>query len=261
MRTYQIPAPACQASLSAVDVDGLENAVGVVVDVETPGGDVDVVDLDEDLDVKRAEGLVEQERHGPRRKRPSERHAPSPRRRAMTDADQRSPRSGSGQVVRQRATGSRPEASCGSSQAEAVVVAHRQVAKQCILLEHEADTVLLHRELRGVLAGEHQAARVGVLQPGDRPQDRALARAAAASKAPPAPQSAWAWIRTPSGLGCATSASTGATSASLPGASERRPRFNFSQGIPSFRADPLDANVRFFHSNTSQPKWRNWQTR
>ena len=45
------------------------------------------------------------------------------------------------------------------------------------MLEDEADAALLHRQPGRVLAGQLDAAGVGRLQPGDDPQDRALARA------------------------------------------------------------------------------------
>ena len=61
-------------------------------------------------------------------------------------------------------------------QAERDVLADRHVAEQRVVLEDEPDAPLLHRQLRRVLAGQLDAAGVGRLQPGDDPQDRALAR-------------------------------------------------------------------------------------
>ena len=45
------------------------------------------------------------------------------------------------------------------------------------MLKDEADAAMLNRHGRRVLAGQLDSARVGRLQPGDDPQDRALARA------------------------------------------------------------------------------------
>ena len=49
------------------------------------------------------------------------------------------------------------------------------MAKQGIVLEHEADVALAHMEIRGILATDDDVARVGLLQPGDDPQQGGLA--------------------------------------------------------------------------------------
>ena len=58
----------------------------------------------------------------------------------------------------------------------------RHVAEQGIVLEHEADAPLLNGQPGRVFPGEHDAPCVGRFEPGDDPQDRALARTRGAEK-------------------------------------------------------------------------------
>ena len=50
------------------------------------------------------------------------------------------------------------------------------------MLEHEADAAVLGRELGGVAVGDHDPAPVGLLEPGDHPQERGLPAAARAEQ-------------------------------------------------------------------------------
>ena len=67
-------------------------------------------------------------------------------------------------------------------QPERDVVAHRHVLEGRVVLEDEADASLLGRRVGGVLAREEDLARVGLLEAGDDPQQRRLARAARAEE-------------------------------------------------------------------------------
>ncbi len=60
------------------------------------------------------------------------------------------------------------------------VVPHRQVRKQRIALEHHANTALVHRRARHVLASQCDAALVAGLQPRNQLEQGGLARAAGA---------------------------------------------------------------------------------
>ena len=60
-------------------------------------------------------------------------------------------------------------------QPEGDVVAHGHVLERGVVLEHEADAALLRRQLRRVAAGDDDRAGVGLLEPGDDPQQRRLA--------------------------------------------------------------------------------------
>src|SRR5262249_35616673 len=62
-------------------------------------------------------------------------------------------------------------------QAEGDVPADRHGGEQRVMLEHEPHPSALDRHRRGILTGQLDRARLGCLQPGDDPQDRALARA------------------------------------------------------------------------------------
>jgi hypothetical protein len=61
-------------------------------------------------------------------------------------------------------------------EAEGDVLADGHVPEEGVMLEDEADPAPLDGEVGGVLAGQLDVARVGLLQAGDDPQDRALAR-------------------------------------------------------------------------------------
>ena len=58
------------------------------------------------------------------------------------------------------------------------VVAHGHVLERGVVLEHEADAAPLRRDVRDVLAGDHDRPRIGRLEPGDDAQQRRLARPA-----------------------------------------------------------------------------------
>ncbi len=58
------------------------------------------------------------------------------------------------------------------------VVPHRHVLERRVVLEDEADAALLRRERRRLLAGDHDLAGVGRLEPRDHAQQRRLAAAA-----------------------------------------------------------------------------------
>ncbi len=62
------------------------------------------------------------------------------------------------------------------------VLEHRHVAKQGVVLEHEADVALAHVQIRGILAADDDVAAVGLLQPGDDPQQSGLAAAGGAEQ-------------------------------------------------------------------------------
>jgi hypothetical protein len=65
---------------------------------------------------------------------------------------------------------------------EGHVAAHAAVLEQGEVLEHETHLAVLHGAARGFLAGDPDAAVVGVLQPGDQPQQGALAGAGGTQK-------------------------------------------------------------------------------
>ena len=67
-------------------------------------------------------------------------------------------------------------------QAEGHVLEHRHVPEQGIVLEHETDVALAHVEIRGILAADDDVAAVGLLQPGDDPQQCGLAAAGGAEQ-------------------------------------------------------------------------------
>ena len=50
------------------------------------------------------------------------------------------------------------------------------------MLEHEADAAVLDRDVGGIAVGDHDSTRVGLLEPGDHPQERRLAAAARAEQ-------------------------------------------------------------------------------
>ena len=74
-----------------------------------------------------------------------------------------------------RAPGSHP-------QPEGDVLEHRQVAKQGVMLEDEADLALADMGAGGVLAVQNDPASIRGLQPGDHPQQRRLAAAGGAEQ-------------------------------------------------------------------------------
>jgi hypothetical protein len=63
------------------------------------------------------------------------------------------------------------------------VVGHAHVLEQRVVLEHEPDRALLHRQEGGVVAAEQDAAAVRRVEPGDDAQQRRLARARGAEQA------------------------------------------------------------------------------
>ena len=67
-------------------------------------------------------------------------------------------------------------------QAKGHVLEYRHVAKQGVVLEHEANVALAHMEIRGILAADDDAATVRLLQPGDDPQQGGLAAAGGAEQ-------------------------------------------------------------------------------
>src|SRR5450759_1451937 len=60
------------------------------------------------------------------------------------------------------------------AQAEDHVLAHGEVSEERIALEHEADSPLLDRHVRHVLAVQENAARIWLLEPRDQPEHRRL---------------------------------------------------------------------------------------
>ena len=70
----------------------------------------------------------------------------------------------------------------GALQAERDVVAHVEMRKQRIVLEHHVDRTLVRQHLRDVLAVEQDAAVVRRLEAGQHPQQRGLAAAARAQQ-------------------------------------------------------------------------------
>ncbi|MGY3368949.1 hypothetical protein ACVWZL_006074 [Bradyrhizobium sp. GM2.4] len=66
----------------------------------------------------------------------------------------------------------------GALQAEGDVVAHRQVRKQRVVLEHHVDRPLMRQRLRDVLAAEQNAPLIRRFETGEHAQKRGLAAAA-----------------------------------------------------------------------------------
>src|SRR5262249_55433747 len=62
------------------------------------------------------------------------------------------------------------------------VLEHVHVSEQRVVLEDEADPPVARAALGGVLAVERDRAGVGVLEPGDQPEQRRLARARGAEQ-------------------------------------------------------------------------------
>ncbi|MNN47353.1 hypothetical protein D3C81_1617700 [compost metagenome] len=61
-------------------------------------------------------------------------------------------------------------------QTESDVAAHVQVLEQGVVLEHETRASRLHAQPGGIFAIKQDAPLLGLLQPGDGPQQRGLAR-------------------------------------------------------------------------------------
>ena len=146
--------------------------VHLVVELAEPGAQ-----LLADPGVERAEGLVQEQDLGPGGQRPRQGDAlPLPagelRRVAV------------GEPLElhqlQQLVGPRPDLAAREPpdfQAEGDVLADGHVPEQGIMLEDEAHAPALHGLVGRVLSEELHMPRVGLLQPGDDPQDRALARA------------------------------------------------------------------------------------
>src|SRR6185437_15399398 len=66
----------------------------------------------------------------------------------------------------------------GAAQAESDVVAHIQMRKQCVVLEHHVDRPLMRHDLPNVHAAQQDAALVRRLEAGEHAQQRGLAAAA-----------------------------------------------------------------------------------
>ena len=147
--------------------------VNLVVQAAQPGSQ-----LFAHLGVEGAERLVQQQDLGPRRQRPRQRHplalaAGKLRRISRGVARSAAP----GPAARRPARGSRPSGAFRTLQAERDVLSNRHVAEQRVVLKDKPDASMLNRHGRGVFAGQLDRARLGRLQSGDDPQDRALARA------------------------------------------------------------------------------------
>ena len=131
-----------------------------------------------DLGIERTEGLIEQQHLGLMRQRP--RHgdpllltAGELRRQPLIHAFER-------HQAQQLLTALAPApcAHVAHAQRELDVVGHRHVAKQRVVLEHEPDAALARRDVSDVAAVERDASVIDSREPGDRPQQRALAAAA-----------------------------------------------------------------------------------
>ena len=70
----------------------------------------------------------------------------------------------------------------GALQPERDVVAHVEMRKQRVVLEHHVDGPLMRQHLRDVLAAEQDAALVRRLEAGEHAQQRGLAAAARAQQ-------------------------------------------------------------------------------
>src|SRR3954447_21301025 len=62
------------------------------------------------------------------------------------------------------------------------VASHCEVAEQGVVLKHEANLALLHRDAGGVLSTKEDLPPIRDLKPGDNPQQRCLARPRRAEK-------------------------------------------------------------------------------
>ena len=71
----------------------------------------------------------------------------------------------------------------GALQPEGDIVAHRQMRKQRVVLEHHVDRPLMRQHMRDVAAVEQDAALVRRLEAGQHPQQRGLAAARSARAA------------------------------------------------------------------------------
>src|SRR5215218_6434229 len=135
-----------------------------------------------DLCVERAERLVQQQDLRLDRKRPGERHplalaARELRRVAVGEplkVDELQQLDDPVGDVRLRAL--------LDGQAEGDVLRHGHVLEGRVMLKAETDPAILHRRLRHVSAGDQDAAGVELLEPGDRAQQRGLARPAGAEQ-------------------------------------------------------------------------------
>ena len=76
----------------------------------------------------------------------------------------------------------RPRGARPDLEAVGDVLRHVEMAEQRVVLEHEADAAVAHRQRRGVLVVEQDAAGRRRLQPGDQPQEGRLARARGAEQ-------------------------------------------------------------------------------
>ncbi len=134
--------------------------------------------------IERGQRLVHQQQPRLREQRAADRHplAFATRQRVRTAREQRlEPEQGHHRVV---GHARRTRALAGPSQAEAQVVAHRQVRKQPRVLEHDAEFAPVHRQVdaaRGVEedgVADRDAAVLGAQQPGDQVDQGRLAGAA-----------------------------------------------------------------------------------
>ena len=133
------------------------------------------------LGVERAEGLVEQQNLGLDRQRAGQRNP-------LTLAARQLRRKAVGQPVKLYKTQKRmhffldlrvagPLGTRLDSQTEGDVLKDRHVAKQRVVLKHEADLALTHMHIGGVFTAEVNAAGVRGFQPGNDAQQRGLAAA------------------------------------------------------------------------------------
>ena len=132
--------------------------------------------------VERGQRLVEQQHLRPPRQRARQRHAlPLAAGQLIglallqpVELDQRHHLGDAGVDLRAR--------HAGALQAERDVVAHGEMRKQRVVLEHHVDRPLVRRHLRDVLAVEQDAALIRRLEAGQHAQQRGLAAAARAQQ-------------------------------------------------------------------------------
>ncbi len=178
-------APAVHDADAVAELEGLLLVVGDE-DRRDAQGLLDLLQalaqLRADLDVERAERLVEQQHPGPVRERPRERHALLLAARELALVAVAEP--AQADEVEQLFA---PLAALGllhaaDAQAELDVARHRHVPEDRVVLEDEPHVALLRREVRDVAARDVDRPLVRQHEPRDHAQERALAAARGAEQ-------------------------------------------------------------------------------
>ena len=149
---------------------------GLIVDFAQPAAK-----LAANLGIQRAEGLVEQKQARLNGQRAGQRHALTLTAgelcRVATLQAIELDQTQQFQDPRPDLALARPARARPRCQAEGDIVEDAQVAKQCIVLEDEADIALLDGEPEGILAAEHDTAIGRKIEAGQNAQERGLAGA------------------------------------------------------------------------------------